>query len=113
MADSNDYVSGLFNLANTFATPFAQKLATDITSTQSTQKTANQNLSEAIDYSRLNGSGPNDTRAAAQQAPTSLFDFINGRNAGTTTSNAVQGGTNWVLILGVLFVGVFLLLKYR
>ena len=113
MADSNQYVSGLFNLANTFATPFAQNLAKDLTSNQTAQQTANANLKEAINYSRLNGSGPNDAATAADSAPRSLFDFINGRNAGSTANNAVGGGINWILILGVLFVGFFLLLKNR
>jgi len=113
MADSNQYVAGLFNLANTFATPFAQNLSKDLTSNATAQQTANANLKETIDYSRLNGSGPNDGAAAAESAPRSLFDFINGRNAGSTSGNAVSGGMNWILIVGVLFVGVFLLFKYR
>jgi len=113
MADSNQYVAGLFNLANTFATPFAQNLSKDLTSNQTAQQTANANLKETIDYSRLNGSGPNDSATAADSAPRSLFDFINGRNAGATSTNSVGGGMSWIVIIGVIFVGVFLLLKYR
>jgi hypothetical protein len=111
--DSNQYVAGLFQLGNTFATSFAKNLANDVTSNQTAQQTANANLRETIDYSRLNGSGPNDAATAADSAPRSLFDFINGRNAGSTTKNAVGGGVNWILIVGVIFAGVYLLLKNR
>lgn len=114
MADSNQYVAGLFNLANTFATPFAQNLAKDLTSNQTAQQTANANLKETIDYSRLNGSGPNDPNLAAGSAPRSLFDFINGRAAGNTSTNSVGNSAfQWVVIVGLIGLGVFILLKNR
>ena len=111
--DTNPYVAGLFNLGNTFASSFAKNLANDVTSNQTAQQTANANLKETIDNSRLNGSGPNDPTLAGQSAPRSLFDFINGRNAGATSPNTTGGGVSWFVIVGIIFLGVFLLLKYR
>jgi hypothetical protein len=105
-----DYVGQLFNLANAFATPFAQKLAGDPSGTKTAEKTASANLRETIDNSRLNGSGPNDTSLATQQAPTSLFDFINGV---TRTGDAKPQGNMMMAAIIVLGVAAIAFILFR
>jgi hypothetical protein len=114
MADNNsDYVGQIFNLANAFAVPFAQKIAgSGGTSEKTAQQRANDSLQEIANNARLNGSGPNDPNLALASAPTSLFDFINGKSAGSVKT---QGGNafSWALIVGLLVVGFVLLYKSK
>lgn len=98
----NPIVGRLFDFANAFATPFAKSLAESSTSRESQQRVATQNLNETVRYSMLNGSGPNDPALAAQSAPTTLQNFINGTG---TTAQTKTGGNQQIL-----FIAVFALL---
>ena len=99
--DTNQILGGLFNLANTFATPFAKSLAADQTSTQDARKVANANLDEIVRNSTLNGSGPNDPNMASRSAPTNLFDFINGKGPGQTGNAASPTNYMPFILIGV------------
>jgi hypothetical protein len=98
---NQDYLGGLLTLANTFATPFAKKIAGDTTSTKDAQSVANANLQDTIANAKLNGSGPNDTDLARASAPTSLFDFINGKSAGATGTAGNPSSMLPYLLIGV------------
>lgn|SRR5574337_789258 len=103
---TNPLVESLFNLANTFATPLAKKLAE--TTPSSGAVAAKQTLNESVDWAKLNGSGPNDTSLARAQAPLTLADFISGQSNAT---KAVSSQSNIILWGAIGVLGLFLLLK--
>lgn len=105
MASENSTLDNIFNLANKFAVPLVQNLAGE--GAQQPQKIANSTskdtLAEIISWAKLNGSGPADTTTAAQSAPTSIQDFING-TGGTGAVNAAKSGSGMMGIGMVLII---------
>lgn len=72
----NPLVGRVFDIAHTFATPFAQSLLGDRKSTPMQQGTAE--LETMIRNDALNGSGPADPTLAAESAPRTILDDIVG-----------------------------------
>jgi hypothetical protein len=106
MADTNTSpaVNGLFNLANSLAVPFVQKLASNRT-TEAQAETAL--LQERIRFASLNGSGPNDPNEA-QRAPQGTLDFMSGESGPGSTGGAFGGGNNKMLWMGIAALGAVL-----
>lgn len=111
MAESgNTILSGLFQLANTWSAPLAQKVV------YGGQATPNSIVAEKATWNSLNGSGANDTATAAK-APQGFLDFMQGKNTGasdtgaTAASKAAAGMSNtskMLLIGGALLVVAFI-----